>query len=213
MSKIYKIFNDINDKVYIGKTNLSIEERFAIHCKDMLKREEEKRPLYNAMRKYGIEHFFIEEVEDCLPSEASDKEIYWIGYYRSYSEGYNATRGGDGKNLYDHEAILARLKEHPYPKDIAKEFGCCVDIVRDIAKHNQIMVQSKGQENLPQAKIVLQFTKDGQFVQSFPSTVAAAEWLFQTGCCINLNGGVRGHISECARGQRKTAYGYIWKYS
>ena len=28
MSYIYKITNDINDKVYIGKTNLSIQERF-----------------------------------------------------------------------------------------------------------------------------------------------------------------------------------------
>jgi hypothetical protein len=28
MSFIYKITNDINDKIYIGKTNLLIEERF-----------------------------------------------------------------------------------------------------------------------------------------------------------------------------------------
>lgn len=28
MSKIYKIINDINDKVYVGKTNLTIETRF-----------------------------------------------------------------------------------------------------------------------------------------------------------------------------------------
>ena len=27
-SKIYKITNDINDKIYIGKTTSSIEERF-----------------------------------------------------------------------------------------------------------------------------------------------------------------------------------------
>ena len=31
--------------------------------------------------------------------ELSLKEQYWIGYYNSYENGYNATRGGDG-SLY-----------------------------------------------------------------------------------------------------------------
>ena len=29
----------------------------------------------------------------------------------------------------------------------------------------------------------------------------------------SINGGVRSHISEVARGLRKSAYGYIWKYN
>lgn len=28
---IYKIINDINNKIYIGKTTLSLEERYKIH--------------------------------------------------------------------------------------------------------------------------------------------------------------------------------------
>ena len=28
MAYIYKIFNDVNDKLYIGKTSSTIEERF-----------------------------------------------------------------------------------------------------------------------------------------------------------------------------------------
>ena len=31
MSYIYKISNDINDKVYIGKTNTTIQQRFQEH--------------------------------------------------------------------------------------------------------------------------------------------------------------------------------------
>ena len=38
---IYKIVNDINDKVYIGKTLSSIEKRFEEHQKDSLKKEKE----------------------------------------------------------------------------------------------------------------------------------------------------------------------------
>ena len=49
MSYIYKITNDINDKVYVGKTNFSIQKRFEEHCKDAFKPRTEKRPLYMAM--------------------------------------------------------------------------------------------------------------------------------------------------------------------
>lgn len=215
MSKIYKITNDINDKVYVGKTNLSIEERFKEHCRDRLKRNNENRPLYNAMNKYGIEHFTIAEIEDCNPDEASKQEIYWIGYFHSYENGYNATMGGDGKNLYDHSAIAERLKEHPYPIDVAQEFGCSSDIVRIIAKEFNITIKNKGQElstNInPKCKIK-QYTKDLSYINEFESIADAVRQLHREGKCATPNGGARGHISDCAKGKRKTAYGYVWKY-
>lgn len=57
MAYIYQIQNDVNGKLYVGKTEFSIEKRFKEHCKDAFKDRNEKRPLYSAMRKYGIEHF------------------------------------------------------------------------------------------------------------------------------------------------------------
>ena len=39
MAYIYVIKNDINNKVYIGKTNFSIEKRFKEHLKDCTKRK------------------------------------------------------------------------------------------------------------------------------------------------------------------------------
>lgn len=213
MSYIYKIINDINDKVYVGKTNLSIEKRFKQHCSDAFKDKNEKRPLYAAMQKYGIEHFYIELIEetDC-PEE---REIYWIGFYDGYTQGYNATKGGDGKQLYDHQAILARLKEHSYPCDIAEEFGCCRDIVYNIAKQNNIVVQNKGHEKQRAIlrKEISAFSKDGKFVNSFDSVTEAAEWCYNQKKCATLNSGVRSHIAEAANGKRKSAYTYIWKYN
>ena len=132
MSYIYKITNDINEKVYIGKTDYSIEKRFKEHCRDAFRPKEEQRPLYAAMRKYGVNHFHIELIEETNNSD--EREIYWIKFYDSYANGYNATYGGDGKHLYDYKQILARLKEYPYASEIAKEFGCCKDIVYNIAK-------------------------------------------------------------------------------
>jgi hypothetical protein len=53
--------------------------------------------LYDAINKYGSENFSIEEVEECSPEVLNDREVYWIEQYGSFKNGYNATRGGEGK--------------------------------------------------------------------------------------------------------------------
>lgn len=75
MSYIYVITNDINNKQYVGQTSISLEERFKQHINDR-KRHFEQRPLYNAMNKYGIEHFHIKLLEECSSTEVDKKEIY-----------------------------------------------------------------------------------------------------------------------------------------
>jgi hypothetical protein len=213
---IYKITNNINDKVYIGLATTTIEERFATHKKDAFKVVNEKRPLYSAMRKYGVEHFFIELIEECDINILADREVYWIAHYNSYHNGYNATLGGDGKPLYDYEAILTRLQEHPYPCDVAKEFGCCVDIPREIAKKNNIPVKdlaiARTVERLSQ-EISAFNKKTKTFERTFSSAAEAARWCVENKYAMTLNGGVRSHICECANGQRTSAYGFIWKYT
>ena len=106
---IYKIVNNINDKVYIGKTLSSLENRFLEHKRDSARECEKNRPLYKAMSKYGVDNFSIELIEEVPIEVLSQREIYWIEFYNSYKYGYNATKGGDGKLLYDYEAIVNRL--------------------------------------------------------------------------------------------------------
>lgn len=72
MAFIYKITNLINGKSYIGKTSFSIKKRFKEHQRDAFRDRNEKRPLYSAMRKYGIENFTVEQVEEC-PDMSSSK--------------------------------------------------------------------------------------------------------------------------------------------
>lgn len=66
--------------------------------------------------------------------------------------------------------------------------------------------------NPPQSPIsVQQFDLNNNFIQSFNSYSDAAKWVYENGFCKALNGGVRSHIGEAAKGTRKTAYGFIWK--
>lgn len=213
MSFIYKITNDINNKVYVGKTNLSIQKRFEEHCRDSRKPAKQIRPLYTAMSKYGINHFSIEEIEECPTDLASEREQYWIGYFRGYEEGYNATRGGDGKQIFNHEEIAQILKENPYPKQVAEMIGCSADTVYIVAKEYHIKTQSQGQKNVNAKRVVHQYDKNThEYIQSFDSVQLASVWLYENHIVKELSSGARSHISSAALGKRKSAYGYIWKY-
>ena len=107
MSYIYCITNLVNGKQYIGKTTYSVTKRFKEHCKEYKKERCEKRPLYCAMGKYGIQNFIVEQLLECPDDELSAYEIQYIEKYETYdSNGYNATKGGDGSILYDYKEII-----------------------------------------------------------------------------------------------------------
>ena len=88
--------------------------------------------------------------------------------------------------------------------------GCCPDLVRDIAKANNIPLTIINNFDLTK-KSVEQYSKKEEYIQSFESYADAARWLQEQGIVQKNLNGVRGHISEVCHGKRKTAYGYIWK--
>ena len=93
MGYIYCITNLVNGKQYVGKTTYSVTKRFKEHCKDSSKRRNEKRPLYDAMNKYGIENFVVEQLCECDNEELSSYEIQYIEKLNTYHTGYNVTKG------------------------------------------------------------------------------------------------------------------------
>lgn len=94
MVGIYKITNNINNNCYIGQS-IHIEERWKEHKSEYNWGRENKKPLYLAFKKYGIENFSFEIIEECKPEQLNLKEQYWIDYYDSYNNGYNMTSGGE----------------------------------------------------------------------------------------------------------------------
>ena len=220
MSKIYKIVNDINNKVYIGKTENSLEKRFAEHCKDSQKREEEKRPLYAAMRKYGVEHFSIELVEECNIEIVSLREQYWIGFYKGYTEGYNATLGGDGKAYINREEIFDLWNMGNSLKEIADKTkhdkGWISSILHTQGITSDEIIKRSQKHNIERAaKMVQMLDKQTEEVlNTFDSTRDAARFLInKEGLNPKSEGGYSSHISEVCNGKRKSCQGYKWRYS
>ena len=96
---IYKITNLINQKIYIGLTTCTLKERWQNH-KGCVKSD--PRHLYRSMRKYGIENFKIEIVEETDSLEKlAQLENYYINLYNSRDPnvGYNLSAGGQTNQL------------------------------------------------------------------------------------------------------------------
>ena len=202
MSYIYKITNNINGKIYIGKTSNTIEQRFKRHCLDSLKYKE--RPLYRAFNKYGISNFSIEQIEECSPEQASDREIYWIEYFGSFKYGYNATKGGDGKTYLDYDLIYQTYNQTKSIIKTAKLCNCNEDSVSAIIKLKGVSQETiKENCKINRSKLVAMIDKQtGVIIKVFISTWDAGRYL----------GKGHQHIQEVCSGKRKSAYGYFWKY-
>ena len=208
MAYIYQITNDINDKIYVGKTEFSIEKRWQEHCADAFRDRNEKRPLYSAMRKYGIEHFHIELLEETENPE--EREIYWIENKRSFKNGYNATMGGDGRKYIDYDLVIATYQEVQNIAETARILGIDRSHASIILHNNNILIRSGDEINQKRlGKVVNQYSLKGEYIQSFPSAKAAADALGKT---TATSKGATSHITDVCRGKRKTAYGFIWKF-
>lgn len=138
---IYKITNIINKKIYIGQS-INIQKRW----------NKEKSSAYNinddsyntllskAFRKYGIDNFIFEIIEECPKELLDEKEKYYITYFDSYNNGYNATTGGQGTqnvsikiSSEDLDKIYDLLQNTTISqREIAQQFNVGEDVISTI---------------------------------------------------------------------------------
>jgi group I intron endonuclease len=91
---IYIIKNTVNSKVYIGQTRTSVDQRWKEHLRHA---QYGDQVINRAMKKYGVDKFYIETLEICDVSILDEREIYYIDLYDSTdkSKGYNVSIGGN----------------------------------------------------------------------------------------------------------------------
>lgn len=213
MAYIYRIINDINGKIYIGKTVHSLKERWIEHISESNRDRAKDRPLYRAIRKYGINHFHIELVEECSDTIVNEREIYWIEHYGTFKNGYNATIGGDGKHYIDYDMVEYNYSIYQNITQVANLMGISTDAVSYILRQRHIPIKtsqdiSKERYGKP-VTCIDKSTKE--VIKTFDSIAEAARWLIDnnlTGCKFTT---IRTHISEVMRGKRRSTAGFIWK--
>lgn len=138
---IYKITNNINGHSYIGQSR-DINRRWRSHKASAFNSNNSgyDYPLYCAIRKYGIQQFTFEILEECSIEQLNEREKYWISFYLPE---YNQTAGGDTAPPMQ-KLTLAQVKEiqqilindvngNISHKELGERFGVSgKDTIRDI---------------------------------------------------------------------------------
>ena len=111
---IYKIKNIINNKLYVGCTITTIKKRFEEHAWRCLKTDTNTK-FCNSIKKYGVENFQIDLIEECDVSNIYEREKHYINELNTFKKGLNSTYGGEGCLGYKHskeikEKISKKLK-------------------------------------------------------------------------------------------------------
>ena len=112
MTGIYKI--TINDYyIYIGQS-VDIENRWSTHLTELKQNKKSYNKKFQSVFNKYPNSIKFEIIEECNTDELDNKEIYWIGYYRSYGtkHGLNMNLGGNSNRKFKttEEAEAAELE-------------------------------------------------------------------------------------------------------
>ena len=121
---IYKITNNLNNKIYIGLKTSSVEESTDYYGSGKL--------IKRAIDKYGIDNFTKTILERDITDYdyLCERERHYIDIYDSLNNGYNMTAGGEGL-LNPSDELRKRLSES------AKARGWNKNTIEAMAKRNR----------------------------------------------------------------------------
>lgn len=149
---IYIIRNTINNKVYIGQTRTSMEQRWREHLRHA---QYGKQVINRAMKKYGIDKFYIETLEICSLEVLNYREMYYIDLYDSTNKfkGYNVSIGGNTprfkrKTLSISDLVDLYINKKFTLEEIAEKFEVSRYIICTELKNAGIIIRDRHESNI-----------------------------------------------------------------
>lgn len=196
-TRIYLVTNCYGDpnKVYIGKTK---------GCRK-----------YNHQRFFGkdITYDYIDQIESLYKKDWEPLETFWIEYFRQLGFDLQNKRmkGGSGpcfqsqetkdkislanKNMSQETILKMKLAK----QNVSQETK---DKISQSKKGKIFSQETKDKISLANSKPIIQYDKQGNFIEEWPNALTANKIL----------GIDRSDISMVCRGRGRTAGGFIWKY-
>lgn len=224
---IYK-YTSPSGGVYIGQTCKKLKYRACSEGQGYLQRDKEtgeflQPGIANAIIKYGWDNFKKEILFSDLTSEEADiKEKELISFYKKGGKCYNIADGGKGVpgarehkikqfslngNLLREFNSLKEAEEYlNKPRASANISACCVG--KKHRAYGYIWRYSDDPKNLeinplaPYRSPINQYTKNGDYINTYPTIAEAARQTGIRDTCIGNN----------LRGWSKSAGGFVWKF-
>lgn len=199
MSRIYKITDRTNNKVYIGQTKRDIYKRFAEHIYRALnsqRKNDRTLAIYIAIVNHKPENFQVELLENVegTPKQVDEREIYWIKQYDSTNpdKGYNLDKGGHVIS----EACRKAAEKH---------------LFKTGDKLEGKMLENARANGMKVAKKVLQFDKEtAKLIAEYPSIMEASR---STGCDRrSIQRQLQGEYGNPSSSRSWSNLKYIWSY-
>lgn len=211
-------------KIYIGQTRRSLKERaltsHGIGYKNCTL-------FYRAIEKYGFSSFKYEILGEFLVEELDSQEKYFIEKYNSmYPNGYNIKPGG--ANSYTKGAVQKeKINQFDLNGNFIKSYDCLLEAAEDNhtnyqsisavlrrirPQHNNYIYRYDWEENpepytkhKTQGRRTAQYDLEGNLIAIYPSANQAA-------IAIGKSSSAGRNIRAVCTGDRKTAFGFVWKY-
>lgn len=235
---IYKITNDVNDKIYIGQTITTIKERLAQH-KSSGTLGNSHLVISRAINKYGFRAFHMQEIEkhscntlEDLHKKLDKREIYFISEYNTkVPNGYNVSDGGRGVSGFNCRKIIVcdpyTKKQEMYNSidDVSVKFDIPTSNIIMCCQRTKISAKNKLFKYYDNG-VISQFDIDYYFskhpfisqydllknkLNVFYSTEEAAKHIKETEKLEKSIHTIIKNIGACCRGSVQTAYGFVWR--
>lgn len=208
MGSIYLIYNNVNQRVYIGQTTNKVEYRLANHFSSF----ENNKDLKHDIRVYGKEVFESYILENCDDSLLNEREKYYIQLFDSFKNGYNKTIGGGAKPIEYNIKLVSDLYSNGMSLNKIQEItGYRWHKVRQIIDEKIKLKQDTNVVHTSKKQPLIMLDSNLNRIQEFESKVEALRWLIKS---TNKQIDRRNFYTRIAIAckQNRVLYGYKWCY-
>lgn len=194
-SGVYMLKNKINGMVYVG-SSCDVPMRLGTHFTRDYKLYPDK-PLYKDIVKYGESGFEVVLLCECGKEDLLEKEQL---YYDLLKPQYNFIR--PRKCNFTHPEVRAKAIKNGTTKEI---------IERRKRLYNTPKYKTLFRELHIEKMKPVEMIKDGLVVKKFISMQEASRYISENYSYVGKN--KTSKIKDVCDGNRRTAYGFVWRYS
>ena len=138
--KIYKIYNTINDDIYVGSTTQKLCERMREHRYCITYAKAGKQLIYKAFREQGVDNFCIELIDKCPCNERQELRRKEGEYIRSLKPSLNKRIAGRTDYEYQEDNREHKKEYYQNNKEDMNEY------MKQYRKNNKEYISQKEKE-------------------------------------------------------------------